>query len=141
MAKSVDKNLKKLPLGAIKPQGWLLDEMLLASNLQKRIGSLSGLVKDGEWNGGESLPRYVRGLILLSCALDDKTLKEKVVSYMAPIFSSANEGGDFGPKNTLSLTPKIEAVKTLLTYYEATGNERVLPFLKKFSRVNSTPIR
>lgn len=132
LAKSVDKNLKKLPLGAIKPQGWLLDEMLLASNLQKRIGSLSGLVKDGEWNGGESLPRYVRGLILLSCALDDKTLKEKVASYMAPIFSSANEGGDFGPKNTLSLTPKIEAVKTLLTYYEATGNERVLPFLKKF---------
>ncbi len=132
MAKSVDKNLKKLPLGAIRPQGWLLDEMLLASNLQKRIGSLSGLVKDGEWNGGESLPRYVRGLILLSCALDDKTLKDKVVSYMTPIFSSANEGGDFGPKNTRSLTPKIEAVKTLLTYYEATGNERVLPFLKKF---------
>ena len=50
----MDKNLKKLPLGAIKPQGWLLDEMLLASNLQKRIGSLSGLVKDGEWNGGEA---------------------------------------------------------------------------------------
>ena len=57
LAKSVDKNLKKLPLGAIKPQGWLLDEMLLASNLQKRIGSLSGLVKDGEWNGGERLTR------------------------------------------------------------------------------------
>lgn len=132
LAKSVDKNLKKLPLGAIKPQGWLLDEMLLVSNLQKRIGSLSGLVKNGEWNGAESLPRYVRGLILLSCALDDKTLKEKVSSYMTPIFSSANEGGDFGPKDTLSLTPKIEAVKTLLTYYEATDNERVLPFLKKF---------
>lgn len=132
LAKSVDKNLKKLPLGAIRPQGWLLDEMLLVSNLQKRIGSLSGLVKNGEWNGAESLPRYVRGLILLSCALDDKTLKEKVASYMAPIFSSANEGGDFGPKDTLSLTPKIEAVKTLLTYYEATDNERVLPFLKKF---------
>lgn len=132
MAKSVDKNLKKLPLGAIRPQGWLLDQMCYASNLQKRIGSLSGLVKDGEWNGGESLPRYVRGLILLSCALDDKNLKEKVSSFMSLIFASANEGGDFGPKNTSSLTPKIEAVKTLLTYYEATGNERVLPFLKKF---------
>ena len=132
MAKSVDKNLKKLPLGAIRPQGWLLDQMRFASNLQKRIGSLSGLVKDGEWNGGESLPRYVRGLILLSCALDDKNLKEKVTSFMSLIFASANEGGDFGPKNTTSLTPKIEAVKTLLTYYEATDNERVLPFLKKF---------
>ena len=106
--------------------------MRFASNLQKRIGSLSGLVKDGEWNGGESLPRYVRGLILLSCALDDKNLKEKVTSFMSLIFASANEGGDFGPKNTSSLTPKIEAVKTLLTYYEATDNERVLPFLKKF---------
>ncbi len=106
--------------------------MRIASNLQKRIGSLSGLVKDGEWNGGESLPRYVRGLILLACALDDKNLKEKVSSFMSLIFASANEGGDFGPKNTSSLTPKIEAIKTLLTYYEATDNERVLPFLKKF---------
>ena len=51
---------------------------------------------------------------------------------MSLILASANEGGDFGPKNTSSLTPKIEAVKTLLTYYEATDNERVLPFLKKF---------
>ena len=132
MAKNVDKSMNKLPLGAIRPQGWLLDEMQLMSNLQKRIGALPGLVKNGEWNGGESLPRYVRGLILLSSALDDKMLKDKVVSFVAPIFASANEGGDFGPKNTLSQTPKIEAVKTLLTYYEATGNERVLPFLKKF---------
>ena len=132
MAKNVDKSMNKLPLGAIRPQGWLLDEMQLMSNLQKRIGALPGLVKNGEWNGGESLPRYVRGLILLSSALDDKMLKDKVVSFVAPIFASANEGGDFGPKNTLSQTPKIEAVKTLLTYYEATGNERALPFLKKF---------
>ena len=132
MAKKVEKSMNKLPLGAIRPQGWLNDQMQLMSNLQRRIGALSGFVKDGEWSGGESLPRYVRGLILLSSALDDKMLKEKIASFISPIFSSANEGGDFGPKNTLSQTPKIEAVKALLTYYEATGNERVLPFLKKF---------
>ncbi len=132
MAKKVEKSMNKLPLGAIRPQGWLNDQMQLMSNLQRRIGALSGFVKDGEWSGGESLPRYVRGLILLSSALDDKMLKEKIASFISPIFASANEGGDFGPKNTLSQTPKIEAVKALLTYYEATGNERVLPFLKKF---------
>lgn len=132
MAKKVGKSMNKLPLGAIRPQGWLNDQMQLMSNLQRRIGALSGFVKDGEWSGGESLPRYVRGLILLSSALDDKMLKEKIASFISPIFASANEGGDFGPKNTLSQTPKIEAVKALLTYYEATGNERVLPFLKKF---------
>lgn len=134
MAKKVEKSMNKLPLGAIRPQGWLNDQMQLMSNLQRRIGALSGFVKDGEWSGGESLPRYVRGLILLSSALDDKMLKEKIASFISPIFASANEGGDFGPKNTLSQTPKIEAVKALLTYYEATGNERVLPFLKKFSK-------
>lgn len=132
MAKSAEKNLKKLPLGAIKPQGWLLSQMQSVCNLQKRIGSLSGLVKDGEWMSSESLPRYVRGLILLSCALDDEKLKEKVTSFMAPIFASANEGGDFGPVDTRSQTPKIEAIKTLLTYYQATNNERVIPFLKKY---------
>lgn len=132
LAKSVDKNLKKLPLGAIKPQGWLYDEMQLMNNLQKRLGALSGLVKDGEWCGSESLPRFVRGITLLACALDDKNLKDKAKSFVMPILSSANEGGDFGSKDSRSLTPKIEAVKALLTYYEATGSERILPFLKKY---------
>lgn len=132
LAKSVDKNLKKLPLGAIKPQGWLYDEMQAMNNLQKRLGALSGLVKDGEWCGSENLPRFVRGITLLACALDDKNLKDRAKSFVMPILSSANEGGDFGSKDSRSLTPKIEAVKALLTYYEATGSERILPFLKKY---------
>lgn len=132
MAKSVDKNLKKLPIGAIKPQGWLLAQMQSVCDLQKRIGSSSGLVKNGEWTSSENLPRYVRGLILLAYALDDDKLKEKVASFLAPIFASANEGGDFGPKGTYSQTPKIEAIKTLLTYYQATGDEAIILFLKKY---------
>lgn len=132
LAKSIDKNLKKLPLGAIKPQGWLLEQMQSVCDLQKRIGSLSGLVKNGEWTASENLPRYVRGLILLAYTLDDDKLKEKVESFMAPIFASANEGGDFGPDGTRSQTPKIEAIKTILTYYRATGSDRALPFLKKY---------
>ncbi len=132
MAKALDKNLKKLPLGAIRPTGWLLDQMKLMNNLQKRLGALQGLVKNGEWESGENLPRYVRGVLLLSAALDDKLLKDKATGYLQSILNSAREGGDFGPKGIRSLTPKIEAVKTLLTYYEYTGEERVLHFLKKF---------
>ena len=132
LAKAVDKNLRKLPLGAIKPEGWLLDEMKLVCNLQKRLGALQGLVKNGEWTSGEHLPRYVRGLVLLSAALDDKAIKEKALGFVLLMLNSANEGGDFGPKETRSLTPKIEAVKALLAYYEYTGDERIIPFLKKF---------
>lgn len=132
MAKSAEKSLKKLPIGAIKPQGWLLDEMQRMNNLQKRLGFLSGLVKNGEWCGNENLPRFLRGITLLAYSLDDKNLKERVNGFVAPILASANEGGDFGSKEDRSLTPKIEAIKALLTYYEATGSERILPFLKKY---------
>ncbi len=132
MARSVDKNLKKLPLGAIKPTGWLLDEMTLMANLQRRLGALRGLVRNGEWESSEELPRFVRGITLLGAALDDKHLQDKATSFLQTILSSANEGGDFGPKGRMTSTPKIEGVKALLTYYEATGNEKILPFLKRF---------
>lgn len=132
MAKSIDKNLSKLPLGAIRADGWLLSELKLMNVLQKKIGALQGLIKNGEWPSGESLPRYVRGLILLAAALDDKTLKDKAVSFMQPIFNSAIGGGDFGPKEYRSITPKIEAIKTLLDYYNYVGDEKALPFLKRY---------
>ncbi len=132
MAKSIDKNLKKLPLGSIRPTGWLKDEMLHMCDLQKKLGALQGLVKNGEWTGGESLPRYVRGLTLLAAALDDKNLKDRMTGFFLPILNSANEGGDFGPMQFRSQTPQIEAVKALLSYYEYTGSERVLAFLKRY---------
>lgn len=132
MAKSVDKNLRKLPLGAIRAEGWLKDEMLHMCDLQKRLGALRGLVKNGEWQSGESLPRYARGLTLLAAALDDKNLKDRVEGFFQPILNSANEGGDFGPSQYRTLTPKIEAIKALFCYYEYTGSDRVLAFLKKY---------
>lgn len=132
MAKSVDKNLKKLPLGSIRAAGWLKDEMLHMCDLQKKLGSLQGLVKNGEWTQGEGLPRYARGLALLAAALDDKSLRERMDGFFLPIYNSANEGGDFGPKFGRTATPKIEAIKALLSYYEYTGSERALSFLKKY---------
>lgn len=132
MAKPTDKNLKKLTLGAIRPQGWLLDQMQYMNELQKRLGMMPGLVKNGEWDGEEELPRYVRGIVLLSACLDDKTLKDKVSGFVLPLINSANEGGDFGPKSVLSQTPKIEAVKALLSYFEMSGDKTILPFLKKY---------
>jgi len=132
MAKNVDTNLKKLPLGSIKPTGWLLDEMLLISNLQKRLGAMHGLLNNGVWESGDYLPKYVRGLVLLSAALDDKSLKEKAASFILPIFNSASAGGDFGPKGYRDMTPKIEAIKAILDYKELMDDERSLAFLKKF---------
>lgn len=132
MAKNSIKSLNKLPIGAIRPTGWLLDQLNLTNELQKRLGASKAMLKDGEWTGGETFPRYVRGLVLLAGVLDDKNLRSRADSFMLPIFASANEGGDFGPNDGRFISPKIEAVKTILSYYEMTGDEESLAFLRKY---------
>lgn len=131
MAKAIDRHLKKLPLGAIKAQGWIGDQLAYVNDLQKHIGAMPGLVKNGEWDGEEELPRYVRGLILLSSCLDDKALRDKVSKFVLPIINSASEGGAFGPSGVRSQSPQIEGLKALLSYYELTGDKSIITFLKK----------
>lgn len=123
--------MNTLPIGSIKPYGWLDSQIRLANDLQKRLGGTDGLLTDGAWTKGEAFPRYVRGLILLAGVTGDRTLLEKAESYISPIFASANEGGNFGPEGKF-ISPKIEAVKAVLSYFELTGDERALNFLRKF---------
>ena len=133
MARQTFEPLRRLPIGAIKPEGWLLSELNLLNDLQKKLGTLQGMIKNGSWTGDEQLPRYARGLILLSGVLNsDKMLREKADALMKAISSSANEGGDFGPKGGKFLSPKIEGIKALMSYYELTGDPQVLNILKKF---------
>ena len=131
MAKNSHK-LRKLPVGGILPEGWLKRQIALANSLQKRLGADASLLENGEWKSGELFPRYVRGLILLAGVTDERLLREKADGYMSAIFESAQAGGDFGPKGKGALSAKIEAVKTLLSYYELTGDMRAVEFLKKF---------
>lgn len=97
------------------------------------------MLQNGRWTNGETLPRYVRGLILLSASLGDERLREKADSFLSAIFDSAETGGDFGAASGGGLAAKIEAVKAVLSYYELTGEERALSFCADFSRTSSTP--
>lgn len=132
MAKKDNPTLTKLPIGSVRPDGWLLKELALINGLQKRLGGVSGLMENGSWVKGEALPRYVRGLVLLYGALGDKILLEKAESFLSPILTGAREGGDFGLQEKIFSTDKIEAVKAIFSYYEATGDENALSVLRKF---------
>ena len=132
MEKAPRSALKPLPLGSVTPEGWLKRQMLLADDLQKRLGASPAMLQNGRWTNGETLPRYVRGLILLSASLGDERLREKADSFLSAIFDSAETGGDFGAASGGGLAAKIEAVKAVLSYYELTGEERALSFLRRF---------
>ena len=132
MAKKENPTMTKLPVGAIRPDGWLLKEVLLINGLQKRLGTVPGMLENGAWTGAKALPKYVRGLILLYGILGDRTILEKAESFLSTMFAGAQEGGDFGPKNRVFTSAKIEGLKAVLSYYELTENEEALAFLRKY---------
>ena len=127
-----NKSLRLLPPGSITPDGWLKKQFLLVNALQKRIGAERELFDAGKWRGGETLPRYVRGLIMLADALDDALLKDKAAGFITSILDSAEPGGDFGVHSSGGSAAKIEALKAVLSYYESTGDDNALSFMRRF---------
>lgn len=142
----------ELPIGDIKPQGWLLEQLRrqktgLTGNLDEVYPQVVG--KRNAWLGGdgdtwERGPYWIDGLLPLSYLLDDSELKEKAQVWVDCILNSQKEDGYFGPdkdypyeaglqrNNSHDWWPKMVALKILKQHYMATKDERVIPFLTKY---------
>ena len=139
-----------LPLGAIRPAGWLKEQ------LQIQADGLGGHLDDFwadansncAWLGGpvvakgtdgddptERLPYYLDGLVPLAYLLDDPRLKLKVQRIVDWSLAHQDPNGMLGP---LELDDKWWSVmvmlKALSQYQEATGDERVIPAMDRFCR-------
>lgn len=136
----------KLPLGSVKPEGWLRDQ------LEAQAGGLTGHVDDfwpdlvsSSWRGGEGEawergPYFLDGLVPLAYLLDDERLKNKVNGWIEPIISSSTDSGWYGPSKNKDRWPLAVANKVLMQYHEATGDARALEVVKKYFRyLNETP--
>lgn len=148
----LQKPFMELPLGAIKPQGWL-KEML---NAQKNgatghLDKLYPLVMNDRngWLGGdgdqwERGPYWIDGLLPLAYQLDDKSLKAKAQRWVEWALQSQSEDGYFGPakdyehepgiqrNNSHDWWPKMVMLKILQQYYSATEDKRVLNLFTKY---------
>jgi hypothetical protein len=130
---------EKLPLGSIRPEGWLRREMQLqADGLTGNLDEIWTDVSDkSAWLGGngeawERGPYYLDGLVRLAYALDDKVLIEKSDKWIASILASQDETGNFGPKRNPDWWPKMVALKALTAYGEATNDKQIVSFMKAF---------
>lgn len=145
-----------LPLGAVKPAGWLKNQLRIqADGLSGHLDEFWPDIKDSSWFGGvaegwERAPYWLDGLIPLAFTLDDEGLKAKAKKYVEYIVARQEENGWLGPR-TANVT-NIEATenydiwaiflanKMLMQYHEATGDESVLEALKNCLKMTDAHI-
>jgi uncharacterized protein len=128
----------KLPLGAVKPSGWL------KSQLEDQAAGLTGNLDDfwpdlvkSSWRGGdgeawERGPYYLDGLVPLAYLLNDERLINKVKTWIEPIITSSRDSGWYGPAKNKDRWPLAVANKVLMQYYEGSGDKRALDVLLKY---------
>lgn len=136
----------KLPLGSVKPEGWLKDHLTAqAEGLTGNIDDFWPDLVNSSWRGGEGEawergPYFLDGLVPLAWLLDDLKLKEKVKNWIEPILASSSDSGWYGPKKNKDRWPLAVANKVLMQYYEATSDSRALDVLMKYFRyIHDTP--
>ena len=150
----VGGDFAELPLGAIKPQGWLLMQLEAARDgLTGHLDELypEAVGEDNAWLGGEGDtwergPYWLDGLLPLAYILGDEDLIAKSLKWTEAMLNSSAPDGYFGNRidrpderglqrdKSEDWWPKMVAIKVLKQYYQATGDERVLGVLKAYFR-------
>ena len=142
-----------LPLGAVRPAGWLERQMQIQANglsghldeTWDDVGSNSG------WLGGtgeswERGPYFLDGIVPLAYLLDDARLKAKAQKFIDWTLTHQAAGGMIGPASNNDWWPRMVMLKALAQYQEATGDPRVIPVLSGYfayqlSELPSRPLR
>ncbi|MGC4152170.1 MAG: glycoside hydrolase family 127 protein [Propionicimonas sp.] len=130
---------RALPLGSVTPLGWLHAQLEIQANgLTGSIESLwPDLGPESGWLGGpgeswERGPYYLDGLVPLAYVLNDRVLIDRSQKWIEWMLASQTDDGQFGPRGNDDWWPRMVAVKVLQQYEEATGDERVTPFLERY---------
>ena len=128
-----------LPLGDVRPQGWLLRQMRIqADGLSGHLDEFwPDVGPNSAWRGGtgenwERGPYFLDGLLPLAYQLDDERLKAKVRPFVEWVLTHQAPNGMIGPANNNDWWPRMVAVKVLAQHHEVTADPRVLPLLTRY---------
>lgn len=141
----------KLPVGSIRPAGWVGRYLQLQRDgLTGHLGEISAwldkhnnawLTKGGD-HGWEEVPYWLKGYSDLAYILNDKAMLAETKTWIEAILKSQREDGAFGPVNMRGDKPELWAqmivLSTLQTYYEHSGDERVLKLMTNYFRWQMT---
>ncbi|MCW3107341.1 MAG: hypothetical protein JWQ09_1847 [Segetibacter sp.] len=156
---------KEVPLGAVKPKGWLRNQLqIMLKGSTGHLDEVYGKVKnDNGWLGGkgdswEETPYWLDGALPLAYLLDDPDLKSKVLKYVNWVISNQRPSGYFGAitkweretDNKIDIAnadkgedwwPKMVMLKVLQQYYNASNDQRVIAFMTKYFKYQSQALK
>jgi DUF1680 family protein len=152
----------KLPIGAVRPEGWLRHQLELTANgFSGRLSEISQFCKyeGNAWishegtgeRGWEEVPYWLKGFTDLGLVLDDRRIQAEARKWLDAVLTNQREDGYFGnrknldirkgeqpsmntdrPDRIVDLWPNMIMLYPLRSLYEATGDERVIPFMKRY---------
>lgn len=135
----------KLPVGSIKPEGWLRKYLELQQDgLTGHLNEISAWLEkeNNAWltNGGdhgwEEVPYWLKGYGNLAYILGDENMINEAKTWIEAAINSQRPDGSFGPINMKGDKPELWAQMIMLwclqSYYEYTNDSRVLTLMTNF---------
>lgn len=144
----------ELPVGSIKPKGWLLAYMeRQRDGLTGNLGNISvwlqkednaWLSKDGkgQW-GWEELPYWLKGYGDIAYIFNDPEMIEDAKVWIEGTLNSQRDSGDFGPDHRFSdgsrdYWANMVMLFCLQSYYEYSADQRVLDLMTNYFKYQLT---
>jgi len=144
--------LLKLPIGSITPKGWLRQQLLLEKDgMTGRLKEISPWLKieTSAWaskegkgeRGWEEMPYWLKGYGDLGYVLKDDAVIAEAKRWIEAAMASQREDGWFGPRDLLTslngrpdLWPHMVMLNVLQSYYEYTGDARVITAMTRYMK-------
>ncbi len=144
---------QKLPPGAVRPRGWLRQQLDLQVNgLCGRYDDVSdflvyetnGWVDPGKF-AWEELPYWLRGLGDLGYVTGDDAILAKADRWIQGILTTQADDGWFGPDELRTsleggpdFWPGMPLLGALRSWHEYAGDDAVIPFMTNYLRFQNT---
>ena len=139
--------LKKLPVGQVQPRGFLREILnRQRAGLNGQLGTVSAWLdkNNNQWlsdtgdHGWEEVPYWLRGYSSLAYILDDEAMKREAQVWFDAVLQHVKPNGLLGPDamdgdtQNPELWAKMPMLWALQTYYEHSGDERVLTAMTNY---------
>ncbi len=143
----------KLPVGAIRPDGWLKEYLVRQQNgLTGHLGEISAWLQktdnawlsedgSGKW-GWEEVPYWLKGYANIGYILEDEKIINEAKVWIEAALNSQREDGNFGPNREThggqDFWGNMIMLYCLQSYYEYSNDDRVINLMTNYFKFQLT---